>query len=76
MSRTPLVHVALVGVSFVVLLATPAEAYIDPGVGSYIFQMLMAVFFSAAFTVKLHWKAVKLLFSRLLSRSGADGPTE
>jgi hypothetical protein len=76
MSRTPLAPLAVLGLVFVLALGSPAEAYIDPGVGSYAFQMLMAVFFSVAFTVKMHWTRVKLLFSRILSRSGADAPKE
>ena len=34
------------------LFAAPAEAYIDPGMGSYAFQMLMAAVIGGLFVVK------------------------
>jgi hypothetical protein len=58
---------------FALALADRAEAYIDPGVGSYAFQMLVALFFSVAFAVKAYWSKLKVLIARLLSRSGRGG---
>lgn len=39
------------------IIAIPlrANAYIDPGAGSYIFQVLIAVFIGAVFSFKLWW---------------------
>lgn len=39
------------------ILAVPvrANAYIDPGAGSYIFQVLVAVFIGALFSFRLWW---------------------
>jgi hypothetical protein len=67
------VPAATAWVALVFLLASPAEAYIDPGVGSYVFQTLVALFFAAAFTLKTQWGRLKVFFSRLLSRPGRDG---
>jgi len=39
-----------------------AHAYLDPGIGSYVFQILMALFLSIAFGMKLFWKKIKLFF--------------
>jgi hypothetical protein len=47
----------------VVLLVTqPASAYIDPGVGSIIWQGLIGIIFSAAFLIKLKWSKIKKFF--------------
>ena len=55
-------------------LAFPSEAqaYLDPGTGSYLFQILIASLIGAAFAAKLFWKNIveglKKLFNR---RKGA-----
>lgn len=34
-------------------------AYIDPGTGSYLFQMLMAGLLGSAFVIKMAWRNIK-----------------
>lgn len=53
-------------VAFVVCLmpANNAYAYLDPGTGSYIFQLLIAFLCGAAFTIKIYWGKIKLMFKR------------
>lgn len=46
----------------------PAYAYLDPGTGSYILQLILAALLGAAFAVKLFWKDVKAFFGKLFSR--------
>jgi hypothetical protein len=48
------------------LLATPKQlpAYIDPGSGSFLIQMLVAGVLGASVTVKTFWKQIKGFFSR------------
>lgn len=36
-----------------------AHAYLDPGTGSYVFQLLIASIVGAAFLVKVYWKRIK-----------------
>jgi hypothetical protein len=36
-----------------------ANAYLDPGSGSYIFQLLLGVIFSLIFTTKLFFQKIK-----------------
>jgi len=38
-------------------------AYIDPGTGSYILQLIIAAFVGVSFTVKIFWKRIKRFFS-------------
>lgn len=59
---------AATGVAIVLLLARPAAAYLDPGTGSYLFQVLVASVLGALFAIKLYWarlvSRLKDLFSR------------
>jgi len=43
-------------------------AYIDPGVGSTIFQLIIAIFFGGIFVVKMYWKRMNSLLLKLFSR--------
>ena len=46
-----------------------AHAYVDPGTGSYVIQILIAALAGAAFAVKIYWGRIKGIFSR----SSSDG---
>ncbi len=38
-------------------------AYIDPGTGSYILQLVIAAFVGVTFTIKVFWKRIKRLLT-------------
>lgn len=66
----------------VLITSGNAHAYIDPGTGSYILQIVIAGLVGAAFTLKLFWRRIQLFFSRSASKkngrredesSGEDG---
>jgi hypothetical protein len=44
-----------------ILLLTPtdAQAYLDPGTGSYVIQLAMAGLLASMFTLKLYWQRIK-----------------
>ena len=42
--------------------------YLDPGTGSYIFQIVLATIVGAAFTIKLYWTKVKSFVVNLFTR--------
>lgn len=48
--------------------ASTAYAYIDPGTGSYMLQILLAFFLGALFALKMFWKNVKAFLGNLFSR--------
>lgn len=52
-----------------VLFVTDARAYLDPGTGSYILQMIIAGVLGAAFAVKIFWMRIRRFFDGLFSRS-------
>jgi hypothetical protein len=41
-----------------------AEAYLDPGTGSYVFQMLVAAAVSLGFLFKAYWRRIVELVTR------------
>jgi hypothetical protein len=45
-----------------------AHAYIDPGTGSYIIQVMIGGLLGAAFALKIYWKKVKAYFINLFSK--------
>lgn len=65
----------LVVIGFV-LGAARLEAYIDPGTGSYVFQIALAGALAALYAVKHYWRrivlAIKSLWRRPRGHHGAD----
>jgi hypothetical protein len=53
-----------------------AWAYMDPGTGSYVLQILIATFMGAAFAIKMYWRRIKAFIKRKFGnapeRSGHD----
>jgi len=45
--------------ALLLLSPTSAHAYLDPGTGSYVVQMLIAGILGAAFAVKMYWIRIK-----------------
>lgn len=39
--------------------------YIDPGTGSYIFQIIIAAFVAVSFAIKVYWHKIKKFTGRL-----------
>lgn len=62
-------------VLFHMTLAAPAHAYLDPGAGSYLIQILLAAIVGLGFLLKLYWRRLTAAIRRLLSR-GKDAPGE
>jgi hypothetical protein len=46
------------------VIPQPVSAYLDPGFGSMVWQMIAAVAFGAAFTIKIYWQKIKIFFNR------------
>jgi len=54
----------LITVVLIFVLPQRVSAYLDPGFGSMVWQMIAAVAFGAAFAVKIYWQKIKNFFSR------------
>lgn len=50
-------------------------AYLDPGSGSYVFQVLMAFLFAAAFTMRTYWRRFLDFLKRTFRKPPPGGIT-
>lgn len=80
-SRWPLVtgvRVFFAAFAFAMVLISapsPAHAYVDPGVGSYILQVVIGTIAAAGFGVKIFWRRIRDAARRLFARGSGDrGP--
>ena len=55
-----------------VLSATRADAYLDPGSGSYVLQIVLASLLGAAFAVKAFWFRIRNFFASLVTRDSRE----
>lgn len=60
----PLISKSLLFSTLALLLSFPisAHAYIDPGTGSYIVQVLAAVVLGGLYSMKAYWQQIKAAF--------------
>jgi hypothetical protein len=47
-------------------------AYIDPGTGSYMLQLLIAAFIGISFAIKVYWKKIKTFLSGIFKKNPGD----
>jgi len=54
---------------FLLALISPSQAfaYIDPGSGSYFFQLAAAALFGGLYAIKIFWRQILSFFTRLFS---------
>jgi hypothetical protein len=52
--------------------ATAAHAYVDPGTGSYLFQVLLAAFLGSLFTLKSVLRRLRAYFAGRSQDSTSD----
>jgi cytochrome b561 len=57
-TRSTATWFVLVVLCFWLLIVPAANAYVDPGTGSYVFQVLIGVFLGAAVAVKVFWRRI------------------
>ncbi|MCK4396886.1 hypothetical protein KAW96_09895 [candidate division WOR-3 bacterium] len=43
-------------------------AYLDPGTGSFIFQLIIAALLGGLFAIKIFWKRIKTFLKNLFSK--------
>jgi hypothetical protein len=65
-------HVIALLLTISLVTARPAHAYLDPGTGSYILQLLIAALLGVLFAIKMFWLRIKAFFSNLISRKPKD----
>lgn len=60
--RARIIFVVLFSIGLSVLWVPAANAYLDPGSGSFIFQSLIGILLAAGFAIKVFWKRIVSLF--------------
>jgi len=70
-NKKKILRVAAIVVVAAFLTPLCAQAYIDPGTGSYVIQLLIAAFIGISFSIKIFWKKIVRLFSK---KSRPDEP--
>ena len=63
-----LITILVVLALFSLIFPLKAYAYLDPGTGSYIFQLIIAAFVGGLFAVKLFWNKIKIFLKNLFSK--------
>jgi len=48
-------------------------AYLDPGTGSYMFQLAIALLAGGLFAIKLYWRRIKTFFGSVFSKRKNGG---
>jgi hypothetical protein len=52
------------------------SAYLDPGSGSFILQLLLAALVGSLFIIKSYWKKISEFFRKLFTRRGSGEEKE
>lgn len=66
-SASRVLRICFCTVLFCLAFSSFSLAYLDPGTGSYIFQLLLAGLLGALFLLKVYWKKVKSSIVNLFS---------
>ncbi len=53
-------------------LCRPVYGYIDPGTGSYVFQIIVAAFVAISFAVKIYWHKITKFIGGLFGKKKND----
>lgn len=73
MKRRAVVVQAIIGaVALLFIFARETHAYLDPGTGSFILQLLLAGLFGVLLSVRIFWKRIKAFFTRLFGGEVAE----
>lgn len=62
--RSSAVWIAAFLLYFLVAAAPAAHAYIDPGTGSYVFQVVVGALLGAAVAIKVFWRRIWAFVTR------------
>lgn len=66
--------ITLLSLALVFFLRSNAHAYLDPGTGSYIFQVLAATLLGTLFSLRIFWARIKKFIRSILSKKHNEYP--
>jgi len=58
--------------SLLFVLPTDAHAYLDPGSGSFIIQIILAGIMGVMLMAKIYWKKIRAIFGQTSSQDTGD----
>ncbi len=61
-----------IGIGVALMLIPSAAAYLDPGTGAVVWQVLVSSFLGVAFAVKLFWRRIKNFFLGIFGRAAHE----
>ena len=61
-----------VALCLLVICSRGAQAYIDPGTGSYVLQIVIASVLAAGFVIKATWRNIVGAFTKRFAKRDAD----
>lgn len=62
----------VLSILIILVFPKPVQAYLDPGTGSYIFQLALGGVFAALFTLKQNWKRIQSFIQKLKTQKRAN----
>jgi len=68
----PFTAVAILSISFMFAFSRDAHAYLDPGSGSFLLQILVAGLIAASFAIKSFFNNLKSLLAKVLPNQKKD----
>lgn len=71
--RLSVFSIALFALLYVILFPLDGHAYIDPGTGSYILQLMAATLLALLFTLKVFWRRIKSFILRMFGGEQPKG---
>jgi len=63
---------SILPILFCLIFSQNAYAYLDPGSGSYILQLLLGVMFGLLFAIKIFWSRIKMFLVKIFSKTKQD----
>ena len=74
-AKFTILDVAVVVPLLVLVSASDAAAYIDPGTGSYLFQLLIAGGLAGLYTVRRYWHSLRATLAKFGRTASEQPPT-
>jgi len=68
-----MIHIIFFLFVFLIVAPIKAQAYLDPGTGSYITQMLIGFIAGSAYLIKIYWGQLKEFIAKLKDKKKKDG---
>ena len=65
-------HLLILILLFPAIAPPPAYAYLDPGSGSFILQMIIAGFVTSMFVIKMYWEKTKNFMKKLFFKQNVE----